>query len=225
MSWKHLHGIVKDWRDLNDEFPFTGMHLPHMVEGVLEGLSFERPDLELATLIIHEFERRGNKGSHKAKLAASKIRRELEAIGHHPISWLLQARQNLNLLNFEDEPNQQYTNSLYVILRDGYSEKNGRYGVYVGETSQTPEERFRQHISCINAGRGIPKYGIQLMYSLMWPWQKVPGAKRLYYEAALHKALELNNPSRLKISGNAEVEANWPKSFQKRLKNILKKRD
>ena len=63
----------------------------------------------------------------------------------------------------------------------------------------------------------LQDHGMQLMYSLMWPWQKVPGAKRLYYESALHKALELKNENGPKVSGNAEVIDNWPKRFQSKL--------
>ena len=64
-------------------------------------------------------------------------------------------------------------------------------------------------------------HGMQLMHSLMWPWQKVPGAKRLLYESALHKALELNNINGPKISGNAEAMEKWPEGFQTTLQKKL----
>ena len=52
---------------------------------------------------------------------------------------------------------------MYVILRDGYAKKNGRYGLYVGQTSKTPEERFSEHLAGIRSGRGLKKNGIQSM--------------------------------------------------------------
>ena len=133
----------------------------------------------------------------------------------------MQARKKLQLLKYQETPNDQYTNSIYVILRDGYTEQNGRYGLYVGETSNTVGERFKQHLKGIDAGRGLPEHGMQLVHSLMWPWQKVPGAKRLFYEAALHKALEIKNINGPKISGNAEPVEKWPKRFQSKLLRAL----
>ena len=41
-------------------------------------------------------------------------------------------------------------NSIYVILRNGYSIQNQTYGVYVGQTSKTPEQRFVEHKSELN---------------------------------------------------------------------------
>lgn len=38
------------------------------------------------------------------------------------------------------------TNKVYVILLDGYL-KNGRYGLYVGQTSRTITNRLSQHLS------------------------------------------------------------------------------
>ena len=131
----------------------------------------------------------------------------------------MHARRNLKSLKFEDKPKKNYTNSLYVILRDGFSENNGRYGIYVGETTKTVEERFEQHISGIKAGRGLPKHGIQLLYSLMWPWQKVPGKMNLFYESALHLALAVDNGSGPRVTGNTQKINDWPDEFQKELLN------
>ena len=66
--------------------------------------------------------------------------------------------------NVETSPN--YTNSIYTILRDGYTVQNQRYGVYVGQTSKTIEERFVEHKSGTKSGKGLEKHGIQLMRSL-----------------------------------------------------------
>lgn len=193
---------------------------PFLVDAAEEGLKRKYPDLELATLAILELEHRG---SPKAIKSASKIRAILRENGHQPISWLISARRNLQFLKFEHKPKKSYTNSLYVILRDGFSENNGRYGIYVGETTKAVEERFEQHVSGIKAGKGLTKHGIQLLHSLMWPWQKVPrkDSMNLFYESALHTALTLENISGPKVSGNTQQINDWPDGFQKKLSDIL----
>ena len=214
MTWSLLNSIIEGWTNVWDERPFVQLQAEELLEGSKEGLNFKIPDLEIATLALLELRIRS---SSRAQRAAKEIESSIQDVGHQPINWLMQARKNLQLLTYEEMPNDQYTNSIYVILRDGYTEQNGRYGLYVGETSQTIGERFNQHLNGINAGQGLPKHGMQLMHSLMWPWQKVPGKMRLLYESALHKALELNNINGPKISGNAEPVTNWPQGFQHRL--------
>ena len=219
MSWEDLHEVVKNWRNLKDERPFIQQQAPFLVDAAEEGLTRQYPDLELATLAILELEHRE---SPKAIKSASKIREiALREKGHQPISWLISARRNLQFLKFEHKPKKSYTTSLYVILRDGFSENNGRYGIYVGETTKAVEERFEQHVNGIKAGKGLPKHGIQLLHSLMWPWQKVPRKEmNLFYESALHKALTVDNGSRIKITGNTKEINDWPDGFQNEL--ILK---
>ena len=219
MSWEELHEVVKNWSDLSVDRPFIQQQAPFLVDAAKEGLSRHYPDLELATLAILELEHRE---SSKALTSASKIRLALREKGHQPIPWLMHARRNLKFLKFEDKPKKNYTNSLYVILRDGFSENNGRYGIYVGETTKTVEERFEQHISGIKAGRGLPKHGIQLLYSLMWPWQKVPGKMNLFYESALHLALAVDNGSGPKVTGNTQKINDWPDEFQQKLATQIK---
>ena len=214
MSWEELHEVVKNWSDLSVERPFIQQQAPFLVDAAREGLTRQYPDLELATLAILELEHRE---SSKALTSASKIRLALREKGHQPIPWLMHARRNLKFLKFEDKPKKNYTNSLYVILRDGFSENNGRYGIYVGETTKTVEERFEQHISGIKAGRGLPKHGIQLLYSLMWPWQKVPGKMNFFYESALHLALAVDNGSGPIVTGNTQEINDWPDEFQREL--------
>jgi hypothetical protein len=44
------------------------------------------------------------------------------------------------------KPTTKGTNKVYVILLDGYL-KNGRYGLYVGQTSRTVNNRLTQHLA------------------------------------------------------------------------------
>ena len=41
-----------------------------------------------------------------------------------------------------------------------------RYGIYVGTTTKTIQERYLQHTSGIKSGRGLKKNGLQIMKSL-----------------------------------------------------------
>lgn len=213
MSLSSLHDAIDNW-SLNTDRPFSNLSTKEIVQGAIHGLDLTRPDLEVATIALSELEHRTLNAALNGMLEIQDI---LTARGHQTIRWLLQARKNLNILTFDDKPNENYTNSLYVILRDGYTEQNGRYGIYVGQTANSPEHRFAEHMAGINAGNGLQKNGIQLMRSLMWPWQKVPGAKRIYYESALHKALEIANTNGPKVSGDVVPVEDWPEGFQRPL--------
>ena len=79
---------------------------------------------------------------------------------------------------------------------------NQKYGVYVGQTSKTIEERFKEHKSGINAARGLEKHGIQLLRTL-WLHSKVRRSKRLCYETKVHKTLEEVVP---KVSGDVKSD-------------------
>ena len=217
MSLSSLHDAIDNW-SLNTDRPFSNLSTKEIVQGAIHGLDLTRPDLEVATIALSELEHRTLNAALNGIL---EIQDSLAAGRHQTIRWLLQARRNLNILTFDDKPNENYTNSLYVILRDGYTEQNGRYGVYVGQTTKTPEDRFEEHMAGINAGNGLQKNGIQLMRSLMWPWQKVPGAMRLYYESALHRALEIGNTSGPKVSGDVVPTDNWPVCFQTSLVALM----
>ena len=210
MSLSHLHDAIENW-GLNTDRPFSSLETNQIENGTMECLTYSRLDLELTTLALAELQYRTRR---LARIAEANINQRLHQINHKPIPWLLQVRKNIKALTFEDEPNKNYTISLYVILRDGYTDQNGRYGIYVGQTANTPEHRFEEHMAGINAGNGLQKNGLQLMRSLMWPWQKVPGSKRLYYESALHKALEIGNVSGPKVSGDVVPTDEWPAGFQ-----------
>ena len=217
MSLSSLHDAI-DNSSLNTDRPFSSFGTNEIEHGTIEGLSSSKPDLETATLALAELETRKRRA---ARLAEDKINSRLSEVGHKPIPWLPRVRENLKILVFEDEPNENYTNSIYVILRDGFTERNGRYGIYVGQTAKAPEHRFKEHMAGINAGNGLQKNGIQLMRSLMWPWQRVPGAMRLYYESALHTALKIGNTNGPKVSGDVVPADEWPTGFQTALLEFI----
>ena len=217
MSYQKLLDIIENWQEMSVLRPFSNLKTNEIKEGAFEALAFNRPDLEIATFGHSELEFR-NRAS--AKLGAQSISDAMLNIGHSPISWLSEARISITALKIQKPIEKKGTHSLYVILRDGYSQYNGRYGAYVGQTSKRPEDRFYEHVNGTRSGKGLPKHGIQLLKSLMWPWQNVSWEHRLAYESALNHALKMSQ--HFVVSGDVIPVSGWPDGFQKKLmKQIL----
>ena len=132
MSLLALHDAIDNW-SLNTDRPLCSFETNEIELGTLEGLSSSKPDLETATLALAELHHRRR---HAAHLAEEHINCQLQKIKHEPIPWLLRVRENLKILTFEDERSDNHTKTLYVTLRDGYTEQNGRYGIYAGQTKK-----------------------------------------------------------------------------------------
>ena len=169
-------------------------------------------DFELMSFTWCEIQRRGKSGKIDVAHTICE-QRDL-----YPIPWLMDAR---NVLSFLDGPTpRNYTQSVYVILRSGYTTGNG-YGAYVGVTSKTPEERFMQHTTPGHrlAANGLPENGICLLKSLMHPFIKVPGRLKLQYETAMHLALSLAVP---RVTGDIRDDyLQWLPDLQPRLMKAL----
>ena len=125
-------------------------------------------DIERISYAANEIQRRGN------LRALERLNQQIVCRGLIVYPWLTRARETLSLLN--PIPSKEYRASVYVIARSGYVEDNGVYGVYVGQTSKTPEERCEEHLT-----PGHPRCDTRftrtwngLVYSLMHPWIKVP---------------------------------------------------
>jgi hypothetical protein len=222
LSQQALREAIQAWTNIREERPFKSFSTRPIIEGALEGLSNTLPDLEIATISVDELSRRSKPNAKKGIKA---INTKLSEIGHQTIPWLFKVRRNLQHLQIEHPPKETYQTTLYVILRDGCSQQNSRYGFYVGETSKSAKEIFEEHINGTRSAPEIQEYGIQLLHSLMWPWQKVPQANRynLYYESALHRALKMNSQTGPETSGNIEGVEDWPKGFQNNLCQKLAK--
>lgn len=73
---------------------------------------------------------------------------------------------------------------VYIVLLSGVHGDQPGYALYVGETSKTPEERFKQHKSGYKASRHVKRYGdrlLPILYSHLIPLQREE-AKRLERE-------------------------------------------
>jgi hypothetical protein len=77
--------------------------------------------------------------TRKRQKFANQLARELDKVGLEPVSFLLDARKIAKSI----QKTTKGTHHVYVVLLDGYL-KN-RYGLYVGESSRKPENRFKVH--------------------------------------------------------------------------------
>ena len=190
------------------------------------------PDIEVLTLIKNELEWKNKDTESKIELNALKeLNVKLKENKIIPINWLQRARKKLQLL--QNSPDKVYnpSHSVYVILMD-YFDRDKTYGVYVGETFITVEERFQEHISGIKSGKGVKKRGIQLLRSLMlYSPKKITDRQSHIYESAVHYCLGTvktkygKNSRNLRVNGNGKniPYTKWPEYFQKRLKkNLIK---
>lgn len=99
--------------------------------------ALEMRDLETATYIYDYLTTR--KRTRLSKSLRTMISDEFNS---EPIKFLTLAYE----IAQEYQPQTKGKNKVYVILLDGFL-KNGRYGLYVGQTSRKIENRFSQHLS------------------------------------------------------------------------------
>lgn len=74
--------------------------------------------------------------------------------------------------------------SVYVILLHD-PQQNGRWGLYVGQTSLDPDLRFDQHKSGYKASRAVTRFGLCLLPELVAHLNPMSGPESLDLEAAL----------------------------------------
>ncbi len=144
------------------------------------------PSLELATLALHELQSRGEELKAEMKFAEH---------GLIPIAWLVEAGTRVREVFTPEILGSQKEGRLganvYVVLRHGYLEQNQWYGAYVGSTGKPPAMRCAEHRKGIKSARGLPRYGIEPLWSLFDFINPVPKARsgREEWETRLHEAL------------------------------------
>ena len=166
--------------DYGAERPFFEWSAPDIWRSMVSWLALDPPRLELATLANEELKKRGKIGKANALFAGADL---------VPISWLAEARKAVQASMPKGAIGRD-RGSVYVILRWGYVEKNGLYGAYVGSTQKRVEQRFIEHRIGKNGARGLLKYGIEPLYSLISGLNCFPGKECLARETLLHKTLQ-----------------------------------
>ena len=203
--------------------PFSNSTYIEILDASLQ--SFDNPifDLELATLGLLELQERfQNNQKTKLKNAILQITSVFKENNHIPIPWLNNARSTISKLKNLGDIGKGKHNT-YVILIDGFSPQKGRYGVYVGETSKSTEERFIEHQNGIRSGRGTKERSIQLMKTLM-PFYQFKRQNKDFYETYLHHSLAktvVKEPYYLSVKGNTNLKTSeLPKKFQSNLTGL-----
>ena len=180
--------------------PFERWQAPHLLRSVQDWLSQNPPRLELASLALEELRRRGRPGLQAEMIFADS--------GLSPITWLEEARQALAAAFPKTwdgwDKRGRKGGTVYAILRDGYTAQNAVYGVYVGSTKRSLEQRFMEHRQSSKSGRGLQAHGIEPLFSLSLPLRQAPMARANLraWETRLHQALETVVP---RVSGDVTV--------------------
>lgn len=94
----------------------------------------QKGDIERATY-IHEILK-----TRKRQKFANQLQRAMAKLDMEPIAFLMQARDITKTYKRKTKG----TSNVYIVLLDGYL-KGGRYGLYIGKTSKTVEERLAVH--------------------------------------------------------------------------------
>lgn len=76
---------------------------------------------------------------------------------------------------------------VYVILLHD-PRRNGRWGLYVGQTARDPDWRFDQHKAGYKSSSAVRRFGVQLLPQLVDHLNPVAGGESLEIEAALAEA-------------------------------------
>lgn len=74
--------------------------------------------------------------------------------------------------------------ALYVVLLED-RRRSHRYGLYVGQTSRDPDQRFDQHKSGYKASRYVERFGVMLLPDLVAHLNPLRAWEALELEAAL----------------------------------------
>ena len=108
---------------------------------LLESDDYENK-IEYISMFFCEFLRR-QEGKGRSKYF-TKTEKLLEDNNIVPINWYLRALDTVSKIRVKKKKETKRNHNVYCILVDGFA-KSSPYGVYVGETSKAPEQRFAVH--------------------------------------------------------------------------------
>ncbi len=166
--------------------PFRNWKSAHLETLIRGWLKQNPPCLELATLALGELTQRGEDLNASMSFAAAKL---------EPIPWLETARMRVQrIFEPDDRPEMKSAKrkgNIYVILRGGYTSENAWYGAYVGSTKKPVKTRYMEHRKGPRAAKGLPKHGIEPLFSLFDFLNPVPAERQILmeWETRLHEAL------------------------------------
>jgi hypothetical protein len=155
------------------------------------GITFaQAEDIERATY-IHEILK-----GRKRKKFSNQLQREMAKLDMEPISFLMQARE----ITKSYKRRTKGTNNVYIVLLDGFLKD--RYGLYVGKTSKTVEERLGVHKSGTKHAAQCHKKMTVLLYGLFEHINPLSAAESGKIEDAI--ADELRAMTNIKTHGGSK---------------------
>lgn len=101
--------------------------------------------------------------------------------------WITRAKSAASALRATTVGEAGARHSVYVILLHD-PRRNGRWGLYVGQTSRDPDWRFDQHKSGYKASRAVRRFGVCLLPELVEHLNPMHDWESLELEAALAEA-------------------------------------
>ena len=101
--------------------------------------------------------------------------------------WMMSARRAAQRLSAASRGRPRSRHSVYVILLHD-PRLNGRWGLYVGQTSRDPDWRFDQHKAGYKASGAVRRFGVCLLPELVEHLNPLSGEESLVLEAALAEA-------------------------------------
>jgi hypothetical protein len=175
--------------DFCAERPLASRTNSELVDLARNGLERSWPAIELPTLAYQE-------ALHRRPRVLQLIETAFQANGVAPIGWLDDARSVLRSTDLRPGPSAALS-AVYYVLVDGFTTKNGNYGVYVGSTSTNERisdsrqaARIAQHFSGVRAASSVRSRGIEPLWSLNCFTEHVRAVDRRDVEDIAHFALE-----------------------------------
>ena len=110
-------------------------------------------DLETYSFCVAEL---GGRRGRNARLSLEQLRESTDML---PISWI----EEMAGLTHSQQWLQSGSRRIYIVLLSRAKFAPGTYGIYVGETGLTPEERFQQHLDGIHASWHVRERGLMLL--------------------------------------------------------------
>jgi hypothetical protein len=167
--------------------PYKGLKLPEALT-VLSAIGDGESSLDAALMIADEF-------LIHTKRRESTRRKILKTIAELPLRvgrsgliytpWLNEARATCQAVSAKTRRKPGVSHNIYVILTIGYGSSGMEPGLYVGETSLQPNQRFAQHIAGgPTAAYRLPDRAVCLLpsfYKHLNPLSKAE-AKRLEFD-------------------------------------------
>ena len=155
------------------------------------GITFaQAADIERATY-IHEILK-----GRKRKKFVNQLQREMAKLNMEPISFLMQVRD----ITKSYKRRTKGTSNVYIVLLDGFLKD--RYGLYIGKTSKTVEERLGVHKSGGEHAAKCHKKMTVLLYGLFEHINPLSAAESGKIEDAI--AAELRATTKITTHGGSK---------------------